>query len=285
MIPSPAAGGPFPETTTMKKQQSILILDFGSQVTQLIARRIREAHVYCEIHPYTMSLKEIENFNPAGIVLSGGPASVLAKGAPKISERILNLEVPVLGICYGMQLMSQLLGGKVKPATHREYGNAELEVVKKDRLFAKVPKRSKVWMSHGDHVSRLPKGFEVLGRSQSIPYAAMGDSAKRRYGIQYHPEVFHTQYGMQMLSNFVHSICGCHATWTMASFLKEKTEEIRRQVGKRRVLLGLSGGVDSSVTAVLLQKAIGNQLTCCFVDNGLLRKDEQRKVEKLYSSN
>ncbi len=265
-------------------QPMILILDFGSQVTQLIARRVREAKVYCEIHPFNLSLERIREMGPSGIILSGGPASVHAKGSPKPDAGVFDLGVPVLGICYGMQLMGHMLGGRVRPAKAREFGHAELVVDKATAILAGLPKRQKVWMSHGDHVDRLPKGFVRLAHSANSSAAAMADVTRQFFGIQFHPEVAHTQYGTKMISNFLKKVCGLKPSWDMRGFYQEKVREIRREVGSRRVLLGLSGGVDSSVTAVLIHKAIGKQLTCCFVDNGLLRKGEREQVEKMYRS-
>ncbi len=263
--------------------QVVLILDFGSQVTQLIARRVREAKVYCEIHPYTLSLAQIKAMAPKAIILSGGPASVHAKGSPKPDPGVFSLGLPVLGICYGMQLMGHMLGGRVRPAKAREFGHAEIAVQSACTLFKGLPKKQKVWMSHGDHVERMPKGFKGVAKTGSSQ-AAMADEARGFYGIQFHPEVAHTPRGAEMLKNFVYKVAGCKANWTMANFLTEKSAEVKRVVGKGRVLLGLSGGVDSSVTAVLLHRAIGKQLVCCFVDNGLLRKGERKKVEQMYRS-
>jgi GMP synthase (glutamine-hydrolysing) len=262
--------------------QMILILDFGSQVTQLIARRVREAKVYCEIHPYNLPLEKIRALSPRGIILSGGPASVHVKGSPKPHPGVFELGVPVLGICYGMQLMGQMLGGKVRPAKTREFGHAEIEIDNKGELFYKLPRRQKVWMSHGDHVERLPRGFSSLAHSNNSSQAAMADLRRRFFALQFHPEVLHTEHGFAMLENFLFRVCACLPNWNMKNFLEEKIREVRATVGKGRVLLGLSGGVDSSVTAVLLHKAIGRQLTSCFVDNGLLRKNERAAVEAMY---
>jgi GMP synthase (glutamine-hydrolysing) len=262
----------------------ILVLDFGSQVTQLIARRVREAKVYCEIHPYTTSLEKIRALAPKGIILSGGPNSVYEKGAPHVDKGLFDIGIPILGICYGMQLTAHLLGGKVRNAAGREFGHAGLDVLQPQPIFAGLKKGLQVWMSHGDHVEGLPKGFVRTAKSHNCPNAAMADPKRRIYGIQFHPEVSHTPQGRAILANFVLKVCGCKATWTMDNFLEESIRKVRAQVGSRKVLLGLSGGVDSSVVAVLLHKAIGRQLTCCFVDNGLLRKDERGKVEKVFRS-
>ncbi len=264
--------------------QMLLILDFGSQVTQLIARRVREAGVYCEIHPFHLSLENVRAMQPRGIILSGGPASVYGKGAPKVDAGLFDLGVPVLGICYGMQLMAHLLGGKVQGAREREFGHAPLKVLKGRGVFAGLPRSMPVWMSHGDHVARLPRGFQATARTASTPLAAMADFGRGLHAIQFHPEVAHTPRGTDMLRNFAFKVCGCRPTWTMANFVRESVAGLRQKVGKKKVLLGLSGGVDSSVAAVLLHKALGGQLTCCFVDNGLLRKDEAKKVEKVFRS-
>jgi GMP synthase (glutamine-hydrolysing) len=264
-----------------ENQPLVLILDFGSQVTQLIARRVREAHVYCEIHPYKLKAAEIRALRPAAIILSGGPASVHAKGSPKPDPQIFELGVPVLGICYGMQVMGQLLGGQVRPARTREYGHAVMEVVDKALIFHRLSRREKVWMSHGDHVDKLPPGFKVLARTPSS-IAAMADLKRRFFALQFHPEVAHTERGMDMLRNFLFRVAGLGPTWTMAGLRATKVAELRAQVGQGRVLLGLSGGVDSSVAALLLHEAIGKQLTCCFVDNGLLRKGEAEEVERMF---
>ncbi|HTB22903.1 MAG TPA: glutamine-hydrolyzing GMP synthase [bacterium] len=263
------------------KQALVLILDFGSQVTQLIARRVREAGVYSEIHPYSLSAAQIRALQPAAIILSGGPASVHAKGSPKPVQELFSLGVPVLGICYGMQLMGQLLGGAVRPAKSREYGHAVVDIKGQSPLFRRLGARQKVWMSHGDHVDKLPTGFKVLART-SASVAAMADEKRRFYALQFHPEVAHTERGMDMLRNFLFAVSGLKPTWTMAGLRQQKIRDIRAQVGKGRVLLGLSGGVDSSVAALLLHEAIGKQLTCCFVDNGLLRKGEADEVETMF---
>lgn len=267
----------------------ILILDFGSQVTQLIARRLREHHVYCEIRPCTMTAEEIEAFGAKGIILSGGPASVHGHAAPDVSASVFDLGVPVLGICYGQQLMCAKLGGAVHASDEREFGRAEVEVVLGSALFNGVWKKDQqatVWMSHGDRVEAIPQGFAVIAKTASAPYAAIADEARRFYAVQFHPEVAHTPDGSALLKNFTHGICGCKGDWTMASFRREEMEVIRKQVGKSRVICGVSGGVDSSVVAKLLHEAIGDQLTCIFVDTGLLRLNEGAEVrerfERLY---
>ncbi|HUJ80073.1 MAG TPA: glutamine-hydrolyzing GMP synthase [Nitrospiria bacterium] len=276
--------------------EKVLILDFGSQYTQLIARRIREQQVYSEILPCTTPLGVIKRHAPRAIVLSGGPASVYARKAPLVDPSLFSLGVPVLGICYGMQLMAHLLGGKVAKSTQREYGQAEL-VVEPSELFAGleqtnlqegVPERVRtrfvtVWMSHGDRIERLPPGFRIIGRTGNSPIAAMEEPKKRLYALQFHPEVAHTPKGTVILTNFVKRIAGCRGDWTMASFHKEAVDAIRQQIGQGRAVCALSGGVDSSVAAALVHEAIGDRLTCFFVDNGLLRTNERTRVEESFS--
>ena len=255
-------------------KQKILILDFGSQYTQLIARRVRELKVYCEIHPFTMPLAEIRQFAPQGLILSGGPRSVYEADAPSIDPAVFALGVPVLGICYGIQLMNHLLGGKVVPATSREYGYKPFSIKDTADLFFGLNPEEKVWMSHGDKVEEVAPGFEIIGASDTCPAGAVADRARQLYGVQFHPEVHHTPRGKVILSNFLFRICKLSPLWTMQSFIESTTEAIRRQVGDERVICALSGGVDSSVTAILVHRAIGDRLTCVFVDNGLLRKNE-----------
>ncbi len=263
-------------------QEKILILDFGSQYTQLIARRIRELHVYCEIHPYIMSLEAIKAFAPRGIVLSGGPRSVYEPDAPLVGLEVLELGVPVLGICYGLQLMNHLLGGKVSPAAAREYGRKTLTIHDHQDLLTGLGPTAMVWMSHGDHIETLAPGLEVLASSDACPVAAVRDRARRLYGVQFHPEVQHTPEGKTVLANFLYNVCGLQPLWTMQSFVAATTQNLREKVGPEKVICALSGGVDSSVTAVLLHRAIGDQLTCIFVNNGLLRKGEAEKVVQLF---
>ena len=268
--------------------QKILILDFGSQYTQLIARRVREAHVYCELHPFDMELSEIRRFAPNGIILSGGPKSVYEDGAPSVAEELFELGVPVLGICYGMQLMSRHFGGEVVPAGKREFGHADLLAVgRPGSLFDSfyVEGKSTVWMSHGDHVSRVPAGFEVVAATANAPVCAIQDVGRNLYGVQFHPEVNHTPRGELLLDTFVRTICGCSGQWTPGRIIDDAVERIRRQVGSDRVILGLSGGVDSSVAAALIHRAIGDQLTCVFVDNGLLRLGEGDQVMATFGEN
>lgn len=267
------------------KPEQIIILDFGSQYTQVIARRIRECEVFSQILRFDTPAVKLAALRPRGLILSGGPASVYAKGAPLPDAGIWNLGIPVLGICYGMQAMAHQLGGKVEPSTKREYGHAEIEVVRAGGLFEGMDPRQKVWMSHGDRVAELPAGFEVLARSANSPYAAIGDVRRQLFGLQFHPEVHHTPNGRPILENFVHRICGCGRGWTTRSFVEQAVEEIRERVGSERVILGLSGGVDSSVAAALIHRAIGDQLTCVFVNNGLLRKGETESVQRVFGQN
>ena len=265
--------------------EKILILDFGSQYTQLIARRVRELKVYCEIHPCTMPLDAVRAFGAKAIILSGGPNSVYEEGAPSIDKGVFELDLPVLGICYGEQLTCHLLGGRVEAGTKREYGRAPLTIERPGMLFQGFEKGEaiQVWMSHGDVVKTVPDGFETIGSNPSTPFAAIEHPTRRIWGIQFHPEVTHTPRGGQVLRNFLYNIAGCTGTWSMHGFVESKVAEIRDQVGRDgRVLLGLSGGVDSSVAAVLIHKAIGDRLQCVFVDNGLLRKDEAVKVERVF---
>jgi GMP synthase (glutamine-hydrolysing) len=266
---------------------TVLILDFGSQVTQLIARRVREAGVYCEIVPFSKGEEGLRRLQPKAIILSGGPASVYDIGTPKAPEKVFNSGLPVLGICYGEQTMVAQLGGEVIASSHREFGRAEIEVVDDCALFEGVwPKgtHDQVWMSHGDRIERIPRGFRVVGVSESAPFAAIADDARRFYGVQFHPEVAHTPRGAALLRNFVRNIASCKGDWTMRAFRETEIEKIRAQVGNSRVICGLSGGVDSAVAAVLIHEAIGAQLTCIFVDHGLLRLDEAEEVVSLFRS-
>ncbi len=261
----------------------VLILDFGSQYTQLIARRIREEHVYCEIHPCNESWEKIRDFAPSAIILSGGPSSVYQKDPPTADKRILDLNVPILGICYGMQWLSQALGGQVEAGRVREYGPAKIRILKKYSLFDGFQEdETSVWMSHGDHVTTLPEGFESYAQSGNGLQAAIGDPQRKIYGLQFHPEVVHSARGRDLLKNFLFKVCGLTGDWSMASFVEQKIQEIRDQVGSGRVICAVSGGVDSSVMAALLHKAIGDQLDALFIDNGLLRKNEGERVLELF---
>jgi len=257
----------------------ILIIDFGSQYNQLIARRVRENHVYCQIDPPGIPIETIQALNPSGIILSGGPASIYEKNSPKTDIAVFDLGIPILGICYGMHFMISALGGTVEGVGKREYGFAELDIKNADGIFQGVSKKSTCWMSHGDSIRRLPRGFKTSASTTNTKIAATVHPKKNLFGFQYHPEVAHTQMGKKMLNNFLFNICGCKRSWTMKSFARQSIEEIRSTVADKKVILGLSGGVDSSVAAVLLHKSIGKQLTCIFVDNGVLRKDEARKLK------
>jgi GMP synthase (glutamine-hydrolysing) len=265
-------------------RDTILILDFGSQYTQLIARRVREQSVYSEVHAFDLPLERIRAMAPKGIILSGGPSSCYDPGAPTVSPELFTMGVPVLGICYGVQLLAKLLGGKVEAATRREYGRAHVRVTRAEGLFAGFGMGDEVavWMSHGDRIEGLPPGFSLCGDSPNSPAAAIQDDKRRLYGVQFHPEVAHTPRGGEILANFLFSICGCRGDWTMASFAEEAIARIREQVGDGRALCGLSGGVDSSVAAALTHRAVGDRLTCIFVDNGLLRQGEVTKVETVF---
>ena len=271
----------------------ILILDFGSQYTQLIARRVREIGVYCELHPWDMSEDDIRAFAPRGIILAGGPESVHEAGSPRAPQAVFDLGVPLFGICYGMQTMSEQLGGKVQGSDVREFGYARVDLVGKSRLFDGIEDHMDddgvfgldVWMSHGDKVTEIPAGFHILASTPSCPIAAMGDDARGYYGVQFHPEVTHTRQGGRILSRFILEICGCEALWTPSNIVEDAIAQVRAQVGDANVLLGLSGGVDSSVVAALLHKAIGDQLTCVFVDNGLLRLHEGDQVMAMFAEN
>jgi GMP synthase (glutamine-hydrolysing) len=260
----------------------ILIIDFGSQFNQLIARRVRECRVYCQIEAPDITAERIQALNPDGIILSGGPSSIYEKNSPRLDHGVFDLGIPVLGICYGMQFMVDALGGKVSKARKREYGFAELKVSRQNGILASIPKRTQVWMSHGDSIAELPKGFTADAITDNTPVAAAEDPARRFYGLQFHPEVEHTPKGKQILKNFLFDVCRCKRLWTMKSFARNAIEEVRRSVGEKRVILGLSGGVDSSVTALLIHKAIAKNLTCIFVDNGLLRKNEARKLKQTF---
>jgi GMP synthase (glutamine-hydrolysing) len=262
--------------------QTIAVLDFGSQYTQVIARRVRECRVFSKIYPFATPARILRADGVIGIILSGGPSSVFAKKAPMPDPAIFELGVPALGICYGLQLMGRMLGGVVARSEHREYGRGILAIRKRGRLFAGLPPRFKVWNSHGDKVTRLPRGFAAVGATENSPYAAFEDAARQFYAIQFHPEVFHTEHGVEILRNFLVGVCRAKQDWTMRDFIANSVENIRAKVGESRVILGLSGGVDSSVAAALIHKAVGRRLTCVFVDNGLLRMGEREAVTSLY---
>ncbi|MBN2309827.1 MAG: glutamine-hydrolyzing GMP synthase [Candidatus Hydrogenedentes bacterium] len=263
----------------------IIVLDFGAQYSKLIARRVREAKVFSLILPYNVPLDELMAHDPAGLIFSGGPASVHADGAPLPDPGVFELGLPILGICYGVQLFAQMLGGKVERPSVREYGIAHIEHNDTTGLLEGVSARTQVWMSHGDAISQVPEGFRVIAKTDNCPYAAIADPAARRYGVQFHPEVVHTPEGTQIISNFVHTICGCEARWDMGSFVDRAIESVRDEVGAGRVVCGLSGGVDSSVVAMLIHRAIGDRLTCVFVNNGLLRKGEPELVQQVFRDN
>lgn len=266
----------------VKQKELVLVMDFGGQYSQLIARRIRDCGVYCEIVPYNASIEKITRATPKGIVFSGGPSSVYGTAAPKCDPKVFELGVPVLGICYGMQLTAHLLGGQVAHAASREYGNARLYIDQNTGVFAEIVAETPVWMSHGDSITEPPAGFAVTAHTNSTPVAAMADEVKRIYGVQFHPEVVHTPEGMKMIRNFLFNICGCHGDWDMGSYVDIAVKAIREQVGDKKVLCALSGGVDSSVAALLVHKAIGDQLTCVFVNHGFLRKGEPEQVVKTF---
>lgn len=266
-------------------RQTIIILDFGSQYTQLIARRVRENRVFSRILPYDTPAKTIASYSPKGIILSGGPASLATKKAPLPDKAIFKLGIPILGICYGMQLMAELLGGRCGHSANREFGKTELFIDDNKDIFSHIPGNITCWASHGDYVSKLPSGFHVSAHTLSLPIAAMSCPSKRFYGVQFHPEVSHTDRGTQIIGNFLFKVCGCFARWTPQNFIRESVENIKKTVGGDKVILGLSGGVDSSVVALLVHKAIGRNLRCIFVDNGLLRKDEPQQIKAVFSRN
>jgi len=267
----------------MAKSNKILILDFGSQYTQLIARRVRELHVYSEIHPFNDSLEKIKAFNPTGIILSGSPASLTTDEKPELDPKVLELGFPILGICYGMQSIAAISGGKVESSSEREYGRAEIAIDKTSPLFAGIDENVvTVWMSHGDRVLELPDGFNDIAKSGNSPIAAFAHDKKKQYGVQFHPEVTHTPLGKEILGNFIFNVCECEPTWTMASFIERTVAEIQGEAGESHVICALSGGVDSSVAAALVHKAVGDRLTCIFVNNGVLRKNEAERVKDLF---
>ncbi|MFR2446079.1 MAG: glutamine-hydrolyzing GMP synthase, partial [Thomasclavelia spiroformis] len=268
------------------KRELVIVIDFGGQYNQLVARRVRECNVYCEIYSYKTDLEKIKEMNPKGIILTGGPNSCYLEDSPTYQKELFELGIPVLGLCYGAQLMQHVLGGKVERADVREYGKSNLIISKTDsKLFKDVPKESICWMSHFDYISKIAPGFEITSYTKDCPVASCENEEQKLYAIQFHPEVLHTEYGKNILSNFVMDVCNCSGDWRMDSFVEEQVKAIREKVGNGKVLCALSGGVDSSVAAVLLSKAIGNQLTCVFVDHGLLRKNEGDEVEEVFGPN
>lgn len=269
----------------MIHSQKILILDFGSQYTQLIARRIRESKVYSEIHSHAYPLGKIKEERPVGIILSGGPMSAYEESSPQIDKEIFELGIPILGICYGLQLIALYHDGKVEPASDREYGKANLEILEDDPLFTGVEDGSIIWMSHGDYVTRIPNGFAVTAKTENSPLCAISNLKKKIYGVQFHPEVAHTKFGKRILDNFLFEVCGCKADWTSQNFINSTIEEVKKKVGEKKVICALSGGVDSSVAAVLIHKAIGEQLICIHVDHGMMRKDESAAIIKMFDDN
>ncbi|WP_461206619.1 glutamine-hydrolyzing GMP synthase [Clostridium sp. DL1XJH146] len=264
------------------KNELVLVIDFGGQYNQLIARRVREHNVYCEILPYDVEIERIKEKNPKGIIFTGGPSSVYGEGTPKIDEEIFELDIPILGICYGHQFAAYALGGKVESPDIREYGKKEVELNVDSLLFEGLKEKDQSWMSHTDYVSEVPENFKIIAKTDQCPVAAMANEDKKIYGVQFHPEVEHTLFGQKMLGNFLFRICELKGDWSMSSFAEEKIEQIKKLVGDKKVLCALSGGVDSSVAAVLVHKAIGKNLTCVFVDHGLLRKDEGDQVETIF---
>ncbi len=266
------------------EKELIIVLDFGGQYNQLIARRVRECNVYCEVHPYSLSLEKIREMNPKGIIFTGGPNSVYKEESPHCPKEMFEMGIPILGICYGSQLMAHMLDGKVATAPVSEYGKTEVEVDTASALFENVDAKTICWMSHTDYIEKAPEGFQITAHTPVCPVAAMENADKKLYAVQFHPEVMHTQQGVQMLSNFVYNVCHCAGDWKMSSFVETTIKQLREKVGNGKVLCALSGGVDSSVAAVLLSKAIGNQLTCVFVDHGLLRKNEGDEVEAVFGS-
>ena len=263
--------------------QAILVIDFGSQFTQLITRRIRESNVYSEIHPHTISFEQVNQLKPSGIILSGGPMSVYDADAPDIDLKILQMNIPVLGICYGLQLLCKKFNGQVQPAKDREYGKSNLIITEKNKFFKDVNEQSIVWMSHGDYLTKLPEGFKVSGKSDHSPICSIYSEEKNIYGVQFHPEVAHTQEGEKIIKNFLFEICGCKGDWTAKNFIDETIKTIKNRVGKSKVICALSGGVDSTVAAVLVQKAIGDQLVSIHIDTGLMRKNESDLIGKLFN--
>ncbi len=266
----------------MIHSETILILDFGSQYTQLIARRIREQNVYCEIHPHDFSLEEMKKVSPKGIIFSGGPMSVYDDGAPQIDGKIFQLDIPILGICYGLQLLALNFNGVVEPADNREYGKAEILFERDSKLLDGVRENSTVWMSHGDYITKLPDNFEIIAKTEGSPICAIANEARKTYGVQFHPEVVHTEDGKKIIKNFLFNICGCIGNWTPKNFISDSVKEIKDKIGDKRAICALSGGVDSSVASILVDKAIGENLICIHVDTGLMRKNESAEIMKMF---
>jgi GMP synthase (glutamine-hydrolysing) len=267
----------------MKQHDLVVVLDFGAQYSMLIARRVRECNVYCEVLPHDIPISELKKRNVKGIILSGGPSSVYEDNAPKPDKELINSGIPILGICYGLQLIAKELGGKVKEEKKKEYGKADLIVDDESNIFAGLPNNLQCWMSHGDTVISLPDGFKQLAHTSSTNFAAIGNIEKKIFGVQFHPEVVHTPKGIEILKNFIYIICECKPTWTTTNFIEEQVKEIRTKVGKKKILLALSGGVDSTTVAALIQKAIGDQLICMFIDQGFMRKNEAKKINDLFT--
>ena len=266
----------------MEHKEKILIIDFGSQYTQLITRRVRESNVYSEIHSHKITFEDVKKMNPTGIILSGGPMSVYDPSAPDLDSRIQDLNVPMLGICYGLQLMCKKFGGKVEPANDREYGKATLKITENSKLFSDIKEASKVWMSHGDYLTELPTGFNIIAKSDHSPICAIANEQTNKFGVQFHPEVVHTGEGKKIIDNFLFNICKCKADWTSQNFIENSIQEIKQKVGTAKVICALSGGVDSTVAAVLVKKAIGENLTCIHIDNGLMRKNESQEIGRIF---
>ncbi|HOJ06045.1 MAG: glutamine-hydrolyzing GMP synthase [Ignavibacteriales bacterium] len=266
----------------MQLKEKILIIDFGSQFTQLITRRVREANVYSEIHSHKISVNEVLKFNPSGIILSGGPMSVYDQDAPDFDAGILKIKIPILGICYGLQILTEKFGGKVEPAKDREYGRALLNVIKSSPLFNGISQTSQVWMSHGDYITKLPEGFDTVAKSDHTPIAAISNEDNRIYGVQFHPEVVHTIEGKKIINNFLYDICNCKGEWNPHNFVDSTVQEIKSKVNKSKAICALSGGVDSTVAAVLVKKAIGENLICLHIDTGLMRKNESQKIREVF---
>ncbi|NLZ50075.1 MAG: glutamine-hydrolyzing GMP synthase [Clostridiales bacterium] len=266
-------------------KELVLVIDFGGQYNQLIARRVRECGVYCEVHPHTLSVEKIREMNPKGIIFTGGPNSVYAEDSPLCDKELLEAGIPILGICYGSQLMAHVLGGKVATAPVSEYGKTEVNINKESKIFEGISSPTICWMSHTDYIEKTPEGFKIIAHTPVCPVAAMEAEERKLYAVQFHPEVMHTQEGTKMISNFLYNVCECSGDWKMDAFVEKTIQEIREKVGNGKALCALSGGVDSSVAAVLLSKAIGNQLTCVFVDHGLLRKNEADEVEEIFGPN